>query len=253
MAGAAAESGSYQTRDSTPSVMEVISEQVGLFSDEEGGEEMIEMPDSDVDEIPEDAVTTITLSDDMESQTMTMEYTEDGAEITMTIHINQNEDLMSFTMDSDNGSATMSMEYTVMWGDAVVIEVDDTLTKTSIPVWIDFPDWDDDGDDDDTFLCDNGNEIPWDYVDDGWDDCGDGSDESDDGGDEVVFVCDDGQEIPFDWVNDGGADCYDESDEATYGEDSTSVFTCEDGSEVPLSWVQDNEPDCADDSDEDWY
>ena len=71
-----------------------------------------------------------------------------------------------------------------MWGDAVVIEVDDTLQKTSIPVWIDFPDWDDDGDDDDTFLCDNGNEIPWDYVDDGWDDCGDGSDESDDGGDD---------------------------------------------------------------------
>jgi len=184
MAGAAAESGSYQTRDATPSVMEVLSEQVGLFSDGEGGEEMIEMPDSDVDEIPEDAVTTITLSDDMESQTMTMEFTEDGAEITMTIHIDQNEDLMSFTMDSDNGSATMSMEYTVMWGDAVVIEVDDTLTKTSIPVWIDFPDWDDDGDDDDTFLCDNGNEIPWDYVDDGWDDCGDGSDESDDGGDD---------------------------------------------------------------------
>ncbi|MEE3315493.1 MAG: hypothetical protein VX184_01450, partial [Candidatus Thermoplasmatota archaeon] len=120
---------------------------------------------------------------DMESQTMTMEYTEDGAEITMTIHINQNEDLMSFTMASDNGSATMDMEYQMMWGDSVVIEVDETLPKTSIPVWIDIEPWWDD-DDDDTFLCDNGNEIPMDYVDDGWDDCGDGSDESDDGGDD---------------------------------------------------------------------
>ena len=172
------ESESYQTRDATPNVLEVLADQVGLFSGEEGDEGMlVETPDSDVDEIPEDAVITITMSDDMESQTMTMEYTEDGAEITMTIHINQNEDLMSFTMASDNGSATTNIEYQMMWGDAVVIEVDETLPKTSIPVWIDIEPWWDD-DDDDTFHCDNGNEIPWDYVDDGWDDCGDGSDES---------------------------------------------------------------------------
>ena len=172
------ESESYQTRDATPNVLEVLADQVGLFSGGEEGEGMlVETPDSDVDEIPEDAVITITMSDDMESQTMTMEYTEDGAEITMTIHINQNEDLMSFNMASDNGSATTNIEYQMMWGDAVVIEVDETLPKTSIPVWIDIEPWWDD-DDDDTFHCDNGNEIPWDYVDDGWDDCGDGSDES---------------------------------------------------------------------------
>ena len=214
-----AESGSYQTRDATPNVMEVLSAQVGLFS---GGDEdegmLVETPDADVDEIPEDAVTTITLSDNMETQTMTMEYTEDGQEITMIIHINMNEDLMSFSMDSDNGSATMSMTYEMMWGDAVVIEVNETLPKTSIPVWIDVDPWDDDDDDDDTFLCDNGNEIPWDYVDDGWDDCGDGSDESDDGGDDT-FYCDNGNEIPMDWVDDGADDCGDGSDESDDGGD----------------------------------
>ena len=249
MAGEATESGSYQTRDATPSVMEVLSEQVGLFSDGEGGEEMIEMPDSDVDEIPEDAVITITMSDDMESQTMTMEYAEDGAEITMTIHIDQNEDLMSFNMDSDNGSATMSMDYTVMWGDAVVIEVDDTLPKTSIPVWIDVPDWDDD--DDDTFLCDNGNEIPWDYVDDGWDDCGDGSDESDDGGDDT-FLCDNGNEIPMDWVDDGADDCGDGSDESDgvdvywnsyYGGYCEWEGNDEDGADETVWWCKNSQDD----------
>ena len=250
MAGAAAESGSYQTRDATPSVMEVLSEQVGLFSSGEEDEGMvIETPDSDVDEIPEDAVTTITLSDDMESQTMTMEYTEDGAEITMTIHINQNEDLMSFTMASDNGSATMDMEYQMMWGDSVVIEVDDTLPKTSIPVWIDFPDWDDD--DDDTFLCDNGNEIPMDYVDDGWDDCGDGSDESDDGGDDT-FYCDNGNEIPMDWVDDGADDCGDGSDESDgvdvywhsyYGGYCEWEGNDEDGADETVWWCKNSQDD----------
>ena len=186
MAGGEAESGSYQTRDATPNVLEVLADQVGLFSGGDEGDGMLVVtPDAgDVDEIPEGAVTTITMSDDMESQTMTMEYTEDGAEITMTIHINQNEDLMSFSTESDNGSATTSMTYEMMWGDAIVIEVDETLPKTSIPVWIDIEPWWDDDDGDDLFLCDNGNEIPWDYVDDGWDDCGDGSDESDDGGDD---------------------------------------------------------------------
>ena len=183
MAGGEAESGSYQTRDATPNVLEVLADQVGLFWSEDDG--LVETPgEADLDEIPEGAVTTITMSDDMESQTMTMEYTEDGAEITMTIHINQNEDLMSFSTESDNGSATTSMTYEMMWGDAIVIEVDETLPKTSIPVWIDIEPWWDDDDGDDLFLCDNGNEIPWDYVDDGWDDCGDGSDESDDDDDD---------------------------------------------------------------------
>jgi hypothetical protein len=38
--------------------------------------------------------------------------------------------------------------------------------------------------DEEMFVCDNGNEVPIDYVDDGWDDCGDGSDESGDDGDD---------------------------------------------------------------------
>ena len=168
-----ATTGSYQTRDATPNVLEVIAEQGGLFNEgglfNDGGDDD---GDDDVGDLPEDAVITITMSDDMETQTMTMEYTEGGAEITMTIHIDQNQDLMSMSMETENGSATSSITYEVMWGDAIVIEVDETLPKTSIPVWLDFAG-------EDEFVCGSGETIPMDWVDDGYPDCEDGSDESD--------------------------------------------------------------------------
>ena len=186
-----------QTRDATPNVLEVIAEQAGLFSGEDDdGEDDVGPVVSDG--IPEDAVITITMSDNMESQTMTMEYTEGGAEITSTIHIDQNQDLVSMSVESDNGSATSSLTYEVMWGDAIVIEVDETLPRTSIPVWFDSEifddvnDHDDHGDDDseEMFPCDGGNTwIPWDWVNDGYEDCEDGSDEYDDGDDDYTFYC----------------------------------------------------------------
>ena len=78
-----------------------------------------------------------------------------------------------------------------------------------------------DGDDDgDTFYCDNGNDIPMDYVNDGDNDCGDNSDENvdmgddgDDSGTDDRFLCDNGMDIPMDYVNDGVNDCGDNSDE----------------------------------------
>ena len=157
-----ATTGSYQTRDATPNVLEVIAEQGGLFNEgglfNDGGDDD---GDDDDGDLPEDAVITMTMSDDMETQTMTMEYTEGGAEITMTIHIDQNQDLMSMSMETENGSATSSITYEVMWGDAIVIEVDETLPKTSIPVWLDFSG-------EDEFVCGSGETIPMDWVDDGY-------------------------------------------------------------------------------------
>ena len=228
-----------QTRDATPNVLEVIAEQAGLFSGEDDdGEDDVGPVVSDG--IPEDAVITITMSDNMESQTMTMEYTEDGAEITSTIHIDQNQDLVSMSVESDNGSATSSLTYEVMWGDAIVIEVDETLPRTSIPVWFDSEifddvnDHDDHGDDDseEMFPCDGGNTwIPWDWVNDGYEDCEDGSDEYDDDGSDSdnesgMWMCDNGEEIPEDWVNDGYEDCEDGSDEYDDDGDDDYAFYC---------------------------
>ena len=223
MAAENAGMGSYQTRDADPNVMEdydlTSSESITASLGELG-----ELPSCDVSDLssdmPADAEPAITYDDESGVQTMTLEYTNDtGHDISIVTLIDDNEDLMSYVMSTDNGSASSSCSYTVMWGDAVVIEVDDTLPRTSIPIDFHVEGMPEDNGGDDMFYCDNGNEISRDLVDDGWDDCGDGSDESDDGGDdEVVYICDDGQEIPFDWVNDGYPDCYDESDEATYGE-----------------------------------
>ena len=109
-----ATTGSYQTRDAAPNVLEVIAEQAGLFNEEDDDGEDDDGPVVS-DGIPEDAVITITMSDDMESQTMTMEYTEDGAEITTTIHLDQNQELVSMSVESDNGSATSSLTYCLLY------------------------------------------------------------------------------------------------------------------------------------------
>jgi len=193
MAGEGAGMGSYQTRDATPDVMGTIFSLVSASDAGEAGDEMgLNLPTGDLSELssdmPADAEPVISYDDESGVQTMTLEYTNDsGHDISIVTLIDDNEDLMSYVISTDNGSASSSISYTVMWGDAVVIEVDDTLPRTSIPInfhveGMPEDNWDDGGDD--TFYCDNGNEIPMDYVDDGWDDCGDGSDESDDGDDD---------------------------------------------------------------------
>ena len=61
-----------------------------------------------------------------------------------------------------------------------------------------------------------------------------------------VFVCDNGEEIPEDWENDGEIDCSDGSDE----NDEGSTFTCDNGEQIPAEWENDGEEDCSDGSDE---
>ena len=65
---------------------------------------------------------------------------------------------------------------------------------------------------------------------------------------EGVFVCDDGEEIPADWENDGWEDCSDGSDENE--EQAGGTFTCDNGEVIPSSWENDGEEDCSDGSDE---
>ena len=297
----------YQTRDMVPNVMDWV---IPMLADSMANEMAGDSEDTEDDLIDDDwdmDSATISVSFDSETNSQTMDLStamDNGSTMNLSVKIDENSELMSYSMVvTDENGSSMHMSYALMWGDAVVITVDQTLPKTAIPVhWDGLPDfsnhddWDDDddghdhdnddhdndGDSDnepDMFVCDNGNEIPMDWVNDGMDDCGDNSDEYDDdnsddnddhdnGSDSDnepdMFVCDNGNEIPMDWVNDGMDDCGDNSDE--YDDDNSDdnddhdndgdsdnepdMFVCDNGNEIPMDWVNDGMDDCGDNSDE---
>ena len=74
----------------------------------------------------------------------------------------------------------------------------------------------------------------------------------DDHHDGPTFICGDGTEIPFEYVNDNDADCDDGADEQQYDTDGDEInwFDCMDGSQVWISQVNDGTEDCPDGDDE---
>ena len=90
-------------------------------------------------------------------------------------------------------------------------------------------------------------ELTIDNVNDGWDDCDDGSDEYDNGHIET-YVCLDGSEISFELVNDETADCADASDEPADNEGDW--FLCENYDQIPFQYVNDGTQHCEDGDDE---
>ena len=77
------------------------------------------------------------------------------------------------------------------------------------------------------FECNNGEYIPFEYANDGWEDCEDGSDEPGNGYD---FECSNGDTYPMDYVNDGVWHCEDGEDEGE-GEEDTAFSVCEEKEE----------------------
>ena len=72
------------------------------------------------------------------------------------------------------------------------------------------------------------------------------------------FICGNGSEIPFSWVNDGTEHCSDGADEQQYDEfgDRINWFDCHDGSDVWIEQVNNGVADCSDGEDEkfeDWH
>ena len=81
---------------------------------------------------------------------------------------------------------------------------------------------------------------------------GDGDGDGHDHGDWPTFICGNGEEIPFEYVNDGEEDCTDGADEQQYNADGSEInwFDCMDGSQIWISQVNDGNHDCSDGDDE---
>lgn len=116
----------------------------------------------------------------------------------------------------DNHDTDASEEIELSEMDSFIAEVDQYLMSLS----------EDNGQ---YFDCDNGNQVPAGYYDDGDNDCGDWSDEpnhNDNGDGGVYFTCDNGYEIFAMYVDDGNNDCGDWSDEPNHNDngDHSSMF-----------------------------
>ena len=344
----------YQTRDMNPNVMEWVIPMLADSMASDMGVDSEDPKDDLTDEGWDMESATISVSFDSTTNAQTMDLSttnETGSIMNLSIKIDENSNLMSYSMVMTNETGSAShMNYALMWGEAVVITVDQTLPKTAIPVhwdglpdfnnnddwddddgheqsaddvmvmidqnedelisWNEFEDFiiyedggwaddddrnetqehfnysdnnndgyldidelsnwlesmDDDDDDSEMWMCDDGEEIPLDYVNDGEEDCSDGSDEDDsfDNATTEMWICDNGEEIPQDYVNDGDEDCSDGSDE--YDNDNSDdgdhdhdnddsdnepdMWMCDDGEEIPEDWVNDGMEDCSDGSDE---
>ncbi|MDC0059213.1 PGF-CTERM sorting domain-containing protein [Euryarchaeota archaeon] len=355
----------YQTRDMNPNVMEWVIPMLADSMASDVGDGSEDPKDDLTDEgwDMESATISVSFDSSTNAQTMALSTTnETGSIMNLSIKIDESSNLMSYSMVMTNETGSAShVNYAIMWDEAVVITVDQTLPKTAIPVhWDGLPDsnnhedddwdndddpsvddmmmminqdgdsliswdefehfiinedggWEDDDDrsetqdhfnysddnqdgyldidelsnwiesmddnEEDMWMCDNGEEIPESWVNDGEEDCSDGSDEydndnSDDGdhdhdnddsdNEADMWMCDNGEEIPESWVNDGEEDCSDGSDE--YDNDNSDdgdhdhdnddsdnepdMWMCDNGEEIPESWVNDGEEDCSDGSDE---
>jgi hypothetical protein len=105
---------------------------------------------------------------------------EDGHSMYMTMQLGESGVIMTgFHMDM--GDQSMGLEMLSSDEVSSLLTIDVSLESEALPFslseyWVQ-PGSDDGEGSDDVFVCDNGNEIPMDWVNDGMDDCGDNSDE----------------------------------------------------------------------------
>ena len=198
--------------------------------------------------------------------------TEEGQSMEMMFDLVTGE-MTGLSMDMDDGSH-MKLEMLTTEEANALLTIDTTLEYEALPFTLEEADAEDD---DDAFICDNGQEIPADWENDGFADCSDGSDENIhdwtdyDGGycewisEDTWWQCkyseeDEDWDIMWYYCENHDVDwhCTDDKGQSADYEHSADgtewsepeIFVCDNGDEILASMVNDGWDDCGDGSDE---
>lgn len=139
--------------------------EINFDIDEACGDSELSMDDM----MPEGSSVSIT-QDDSGIQTMVMQTVDDTGDMTMWIRLHGDGSFHSYEMNMDDGESVMGMTFSYLTSEMVSIpEIDYTLDRTATPISVHV---------EPMMVCDDGELVPAWSVMDGWEDCGDGSDES---------------------------------------------------------------------------
>ena len=206
----------------------------------------------------------------------------DGGESSLEMGLEMNADgtwtMVSYSLDM--GDQSMGLEILSAEEVTALLTIDTTLGYEALPFTLEEADAEDE---DDVFICDDGEEIPAHWENDGEEDCDDGSDEEPwvhsweshengycewegdaDGGYDDVWWCKSSEENEdwdswwyycenhdVDWhCTDDKGQSADYEHSANGTEWSEAFFVCDNGQEIPMSYVNDGWDDCGDNSDE---
>ena len=202
---------------------------------------------------------------------LTVTYMVDAQNIEMDFSMNADGTWMMTSYSYDTGNESMGVEILSAEEAGALLTIDTTLGYEALPFTLEEEDVEA------VFICDDGEEIPADYENDGMDDCSDGSDENIhdwtdyDGGycewisEDTWWKCKYSEEDE-DWDSmwyycenhDVDWHCTDDKGQSADHEHSANgtewsepeVFVCDNGDEIPMNYVNDGWDDCGDGSDE---